>query len=57
MLIFRYVCFTGKSENLCRNANFEDISIFVANGHYFEKCLFLLEILSFLKEGSVFEKC
>ena len=32
--------------------------IFLANGHSFQKCSFLVEILSFLKEVfSVFEKC
>ena len=36
----------------------KDILIFVANGHHFHKCSFLVEILTFLKEVfSVFEKC
>ena len=36
----------------------KDIFIFLANGHSFQKCSFLVEILSFLKEVfSVFEKC
>ena len=36
----------------------KDIFIFLANGYSFQKCSFLEEILSFLKEVfSVFEKC
>ena len=55
---FRYVCFTDKSENLAETAILKDFFIFVANGHHFQKCKFLMEILSFLKEvSSVFEKC
>ena len=53
-----YVCFTGKSENLAETPILKDIFIFLANGHSFQKCSFLVEILSFLKEVfSVFEKC
>ena len=55
---FRYVCFTGKSENLAETPILKDFFIFVANGHHFQKCEFLMEILSFLKViSSVFEKC
>ena len=33
-----------------------DFLIFAANGHHFQKCQFLIDILSFLKEiSSVFE--
>ena len=36
----------------------KDFFIFLANGHHFQKCYFLMEILKFLKEvSSVFEKC
>ena len=53
---FRYVSFTGKIENLAETPILKDFSIFVANGHHFQKCQFLIEILSFLKEiSSVFE--
>ena len=55
--LFRYVCFTGKSENRAETPILKDIFIFLANGHCFQKILFLEEILSFLKEASsVFEK-
>ena len=55
---FGYVSFTGKSENLAETPILKDFFIFVANGHHFQKCKFLIEILSFLKEVSfVFEKC
>ena len=55
---FGYVSFTGKSENLVETAILKDFFIFVANGHHFQKCSYLKEILSFLKEvSSVFEKC
>ena len=54
---FRYLCFTGISENLAETPMLKDIFIFLANGHSFQKW-FLVEILSFLKEVfSVFEKC
>ena len=53
-----YVCFTGKNENLAETPILKDIFIFLANGHSFKKCSFLVEILSFLKEVfPVFEKC
>ena len=56
--LLHYVCFTGKSENLAKTPILKDIFIFLANGHSFQKCSFLVEILSFLKEVfSVFEKC
>ena len=56
--LLHYVCFTGKSENLAETPKLKDIFIFLANGHSFQKCSFLVEILSFLKEVfSVFEKC
>ena len=52
------MCFTSKSENLAEKPILKDIYIFLANGHSFQKCSFLVEILSFLKEVfSVFEKC
>ena len=55
--LLHYVCFTGKSENLAETPILKDIFIFLANGHSFQKCSFLVEILSFLKEVfSVFEK-
>ena len=55
---FRYLCFTGISGNLAETPILKDIFIFLANGHSFQKCSFLVEILSFLKEVfSVFEKC
>ena len=48
--------FTGKIENLAETPILKDFFIFVANGHHFQKCQFLIEILSFLKEiSSVFE--
>ena len=46
---FRYLCFTGISGNFEKTP--KDIFIFLANGHSFQKCSFLVEILSFLKEG------
>ena len=56
--LLHYVCFTGKSENLAETPILKGIFIFLANGHSFQKCSFLVEILSFLKEVfSVFEKC
>ena len=56
--LLHYVWFTGKSENLAETPILKDIFIFLANGHSFQKCSFLVEILSFLKEVfSVFEKC
>ena len=56
--LLHYVCFTGKSEDLAETPILKDIFIFLANGHSFQKCSFLVEILSFLKEVfSVFEKC
>ena len=55
---FRHLCFTGISGNLEETPILKDIFIFLANGHSFQKCSFLVEILSFLKEVfSVFEKC
>ena len=52
------MCFTGKSGNRAETPILKDIFIFPANGHSFQKCSFLVEILSFLKEVfSVFEKC
>ena len=55
---FRYLCFTGISGNLEETPILKDIFIFLANGHSFQKCSFLVEILSFLIEVfSVFEKC
>ena len=54
----RYLCFTGISGNLEETPILKDIFFFLANGHSFQKCSFLVEILSFLKEVfSVFEKC
>ena len=48
--------FTDKIENLAETAILKDFFIFAANGHHFQKCQFLIEILSFLKEiSSVFE--
>ena len=48
--------FTGKIENLAETPIFKYFFIFVANVHHFQKCQFLIEILSFLKEiSSVFE--
>ena len=48
--------FTGKIENLAQTQILNDFFIFVANGHHFQKCQFLIDILSFLKEiSSVFE--
>ena len=56
--LLHYVCFTGKSENLAETPILKDIFIFLANDHSFQKCSFLVEILSFLKEVfSVFKKC
>ena len=56
--LLHYVCFTGKSDNLAETPLLKDIFIFLANGHSFQKCSFLVEILSFLKEVfSVFENC
>ena len=56
--LLHYVCFTGKSENLAETPILKDIFIFLANGHSFQKCSFLVEVLSFLKEVfSDFEKC
>ena len=50
------MCFTGKSENLAETPLLKDFFIFVANGHHFQKMLFLMEMLSFLIEvSSVFE--
>ena len=55
---FCYVCFTGKNENLEGMPGLKDIFKFLANGHHFQKCSFLVETLTFLKEvSSVFEKC
>ena len=51
------MCFTGKGENFAEMTILKDIFIFLANGHLFQKYLFLVEILIFLKEvSSVFEK-
>ena len=51
-------CIMCKSENLAETPILKDVFIFLANGHSFQKCSFLVEILSFLKEVfSVFEKC
>ena len=56
--LLHYVCFTGKSENLAETPILKDIFIFLATGHSFQKCSFLVELLSFLKEVfSVLEKC
>ena len=56
--LLHYVCFTGISGNLAETPILKDIFIFLANGHSFQKCSFLVEILNFLKEVfSVFEKC
>ena len=56
--LLHYVCFTGKSKNHAETPILKDIFIFLANGHSFQKCSFLVEILGFLKEVfSVFEKC
>ena len=35
--LFRYVCFTGISENLAETPILKDIFIFLANGHCFQK--------------------
>ena len=53
------MCFTVKNENLAETPILKDFFfIFEANGHHFQKCKFLMEILSILKEvSSVFEKC
>ena len=53
----RYLCFTGISGNLAETPILKDTFIFLANGHSFQKCSFLVEILTFLKVFSVFEKC
>ena len=43
---------------LVKSKILKDFFIFVANGHHFQKCQFLIEILSFLEEiSSDFEKC
>ena len=56
--LLHYVCFTGKSEILAETPILKDIFIFLATGHSFQKCSFLVELLSFLKEVfSVLEKC
>ena len=48
--------FTGKIENHAETPILKDFFIFAANGHHFQKCQFLIDILSFLKEiSSVFE--
>ena len=49
--------FTGKIENLAETPILNNFFfIFAANGHHFQKCQVLIEILSFLKEiSSVFE--
>ena len=48
--------FTGKIENLAETPILKDFFIFAANGPHFQKCQFLIDILSFLKEiSSVFE--
>ena len=52
VIFFRYVSFTGKIENLAETPILKDFFIFVANGHHFQKCQFLIEISSFLKETS-----
>ena len=44
---FGYVSFTGKIENLAETPILKDFFIFVTNGHHFQKCQFLKEILSF----------
>ena len=55
---FRHLYFTGISGNFEETSILKDIFIFLANDHSFQKCSFLVEILSFLKEVfSVFEKC
>ena len=55
---FRYLCFTGINGNFEETPILKDIFIFLANGHSFQKCSFLVDIVSFLKEVfSVFEKC
>ena len=56
--LFRYVCFTGISENLAETPILKDIFIFLANGQCFQKLQFLVDIVCFLREVfSVFEKC
>ena len=48
--------FTGKIENLAETPILKNVFIFAASGHHFQKCQFLKEILSFLKEiSSLFE--
>ena len=55
---FRYLCFTGISGNLAETPILKDIFMILANGHSFQKCSFLVDIVSFLREVfSVFEKC
>ena len=55
---FRYLCFTGISGNLAETPILKDIFIFLANGHSFQKCSFLVDIVGILREVfSVFEKC
>ena len=50
--------FTGISGYLAETPILKDIFTFLANGHSFQKCSFLVEILSLLKQVfSVFEKC
>ena len=46
------MCITGKIENLAKTPILKDFFIFVANGHHFQKCQFLIKILSFLEEIS-----
>ena len=56
--LLHYVCFTDITENLAETPILKDFFILLANGHSFQKCSFLVEILSFLKEVfSVSEKC
>ena len=44
--------------NLAETPILKDIFIFLANGHYFQKLYFLVDIVSFLREVfSVLEKC
>ena len=53
-----YICSLKmeKSENFAETPILKDFFIFAANGHHFQKCQFLIDILSFLKEiSSVFE--
>ena len=56
--IFSSSVFHWYKRKFWRNTNIEGYFYFLANGHSFQKCSFLVEILSFLKEVfSVFEKC